>query len=151
MHFHILIGTTSGNTEYLADALNEQLTALGHSATLHDEPVYSEVMADSTTPSYWLFCIATHGAGEYAESILDFMEALASKQPNLAHVKAAIIAVGDSSYDTFCKAGDDAEALILELNARLIAPTLQIDMFNELDPEGSAVQWLDQWISSISE
>ncbi|RUO35512.1 hypothetical protein CWE13_11320 [Aliidiomarina shirensis] len=151
MHFHILVGTTSGNTEYLADALNERLTALGHSATLHDQPTPKEVFTNSDEPSYWLMCIATHGAGEYAESIVSFMEALATEKPDLQQVQAAIIAVGDSSYDTFCKAGDDAEALILELNARLIAPTLQIDMFNELDPEGSAVQWLDQWISQISE
>ncbi|EGN76065.1 flavodoxin [Idiomarina sp. A28L] len=151
MHFHILVGTTSGNTEYLADALNQRLTELGHTATLHDQPTLAEVMAHREETGYWLLCVATHGAGEYAESIIDFMEALVSEKPNLQKIKAAIVAIGDSSYDTFCKAGDDGEALILELNASLIAPTLQIDMFNELDPEGTAILWLDQWISKLSE
>lgn len=148
MHFHILIGTTSGNTEYLADALSEQLLALGHSTTLHDQPELAEVPTSNS--AHWLLCMATHGAGEYAESIIGLMEALTTTQPDLSAVKVAIVAIGDSSYDTFCKAGIDAEAIILELNAQLIAPTLTIDMFNELDPEAKAISWLNQWIETYT-
>ncbi|MFU8784644.1 flavodoxin domain-containing protein [Aliidiomarina sp.] len=148
MHFHILVGTTSGNTEYLADALSERLAYLGHTTTLHDQPELAEVPTDNA--ANWLLCMATHGAGEYAESIIGFMEALTTTQPNLSAVKVAIVAIGDSSYDTFCKAGIDAEAIILELNAQLIAPTLTIDMFNELDPEANAISWLNQWIATYT-
>ncbi|MCH8493223.1 MAG: flavodoxin domain-containing protein [Idiomarina sp.] len=151
MHFHILVGTTSGNTEYLADALGERLAALGHTTTLHDQPELADIPTGSAAnPAHWLLCMATHGAGEYAESIIGFMEALTTTQPDLSAVNLAIVAIGDSSYDTFCKAGIDAEAIILELNAQLIAPTLTIDMFHELDPEANAISWLNQWIASYT-
>ena len=141
MHWHILVGTTSGNTEYLAEHLGDVAAEHGHTHTLHDQPNLSEVPTQET---HWLVCVATHGAGEYAESMLGFIEQLQQQQPSLATVKVAIVAVGDSSYDTFCQAGKDCETLLLERGAHLICPVLTIDMFNDLDPEQSASQWFQQ-------
>ncbi|MCL5255398.1 MAG: flavodoxin domain-containing protein [Gammaproteobacteria bacterium] len=105
MNIHILVGTTSGNTEYLAEQLQDQLTQEGHQVTFHDQPAFDDV---PQTDCLWLLCIATHGAGEYADSIAPFMEAVQQHKPNLSAIKVALIAVGDSSYDTFCQAGRDA-------------------------------------------
>lgn len=150
MHFQILVGTTSGNTEYLAEQMATELRRAGHQTTVHDQPELSELPYDAETNAHWLICVATHGAGEYAESIIGFIEAIKADQPDLSNVKMAIIAIGDSSYDTFCQAGKDCEALLLELGATLIHPTLTIDMFNDLDPEQSAAVWLKHWLKQLT-
>lgn len=144
MNIHILVGTTSGNTEYLAEQLHDQLKEEGQSVTFHDQPELADV---PISECLWLLCIATHGAGEYADSIAPFMETLQQQQPDLSGLQFAVIAVGDSSYDTFCQAGRDAEALLLERNATMITEPLTIDMLLELDPESAALTWLETWRS----
>lgn len=140
MTVHVLVGTTSGNTEWLAESLAEILEQQGIPTQLHDQPQLHEVPFQQCT---WLICVATHGAGEYAESIDQFFQDLAAQQPSLANVRAAILSIGDSSYDTFCQAGIDAEALLRKLDANLICDRLDIDMLNDLDPEATATQWLN--------
>ncbi|MGX5915302.1 flavodoxin domain-containing protein [Aliidiomarina sp. Khilg15.8] len=142
MPTHILVGSTSGNTEFLAQELSDALEADGHTVIFHDQPDYQEV---PQTDCCWLLCIATHGAGDYADSIIEFMHAIAHHQPDLSKVKAAIVAVGDSSYDTYCKAGDDAESLLSQCGVTWIAPRLNLDMMLETDPEQSALDWLKTW------
>ena len=141
MTIHILVGTTSGNTEFLAENLQSKLVGLGHETQFHDQPDSTEVPMQNAC---WLLCVATHGAGEYAESILDFMDALNAQRPDLSSVRCAIVSVGDSSYDTFCQAGIDAQQLLENLNVQLIGKRLDIDMMVDLDPEATANAWIDK-------
>lgn len=141
MTIHILVGTTSGNTEFLAESLQSKLAAMGHQTQFHDQPDSTEVPMQNAS---WLLCLATHGAGEYAESILDFMDALNAQRPDLNSVRCAIVSVGDSSYDTFCQAGIDAQQLLETLNVQLIGKRLDIDMMLDLDPEATANAWIDK-------
>lgn len=140
MTIHILVGTTSGNTEFLAETLQTRLEAAGKQTQLHDLPALKEVPVADTS---WLICIATHGAGEYAESMLDFMADLAKQRPDLSSIKAAIVSIGDSSYDTFCQAGIETQTLLEDLNATLICDRLDIDMMLDPDPEGTAEAWIE--------
>lgn len=134
----ILVGTTAGNTEFLAAELELQLQQQGLQTNFHDAPAWHEVNADNP----WLLCISTHGAGEYAESIASFMDELASQQPDLSGLRYALISVGDSSYDTFCQAGSDANTLLQALGAQPISPLLTIDMMLDMHPENTAKHWL---------
>ena len=139
MSIQLLIGTTSGNTEYLAEALATMLNQAGIETNLHDQPDLKTVPCRDAS---WLICVATHGAGEYAESIDQFMHDLATEKPDLRSVRAAIVSVGDSSYDTFCQAGIDAQQLVSDLGATLISERLDIDMMLDPDPEATASSWL---------
>ncbi|RTE86699.1 MULTISPECIES: flavodoxin domain-containing protein [Gammaproteobacteria] len=145
-HIEILVGTTAGNTEFLASELETEIQQKGFTTTFHDAPNLPEV----TKQGIWLFCVATHGAGEYAESIEGFMEQLNQEKPDLSNIKFAIIAIGDSSYDTFCQAGRDTDALVQSLGGVPIHDVLEIDMMFDLEPETSAIQWLAQWIDKIA-
>jgi len=137
----ILVGTTAGNTEFLASELENELKQTGFQTRFHDLPSLAEVAHDQP----WLLCIATHGAGEYAESIAAFMEHLATQQPNLHAIQYAIVAVGDSSYDTFCKAGTDADTLLKFLGAKPVTELLTIDMMLDPEPERTAKEWLKKF------
>jgi len=136
----ILVGTTAGNTEYLAAEIEQKLQALGLETQFHDFPKLDEINLNAT----FLLCIATHGAGEYAESIAEFMEQLEQLQPDLTHLNYALIAIGDSSYDTYCSAGIHANKLLQSLGAKEIALMLTIDMMIATEPEKIALEWIDQ-------
>lgn len=141
MAVHILVGSTSGNTEYLAETLHQYLQENNLTSHFHDVPSLDEIPLENTT---WLICVATHGAGEFAESIAEFMEDLSQHRPSLTKISYALIAVGDSSYDTFCQAGIEAEKLLNDLKATPLCDRLNINMATEMDPEGSAKAWLEK-------
>jgi MioC protein len=142
MTTHVLVGSTSGNTEFLAQELADALEADGQTVVFHDQPDFNDVPQQDCR---WLLCIATHGAGDYGDSIIEFMHEIAVKQPDLNSIQAALVAIGDSSYDTYCKAGDDAESLLSQCGVKWIAPRLNIDMMLETDPEQRAMDWLKSW------
>ncbi|RUO33648.1 flavodoxin domain-containing protein [Aliidiomarina soli] len=146
MVIDILVGTTSGNTEFLADMLHEELKQRGHSVRFHDNPQLNDL---PTNDGFWLICVATHGAGEVADSMLDLNDQLQQQQPSLKGVQGAILSVGDSSYDTFCQAGKDIEHVVVGLGVHLISPRFDIDMMTSSDPEQSAVNWLQSWASKL--
>ena len=145
-HIDILVATTSGNTEYLADQLAEQLTAAGHSTELHYEPDYQQLV--TADPATWLCCVASHGAGEYADSMLDFAEQLTVQQPDLPLLRYAVIAVGDSNYDTFCAAGRDCDQRLQQAGAFQLVERLEIDMAKD-DPEQKSSTWLRSFIAAL--
>lgn len=136
----ILVGTTAGNTEFLAAEIEQKLISLGYKTQFHDYPKWGDVDFNTTI----LLCIATHGAGEYAESIAEFMEQLEKTRPDLSHLNYALIAVGDSSYDTYCSAGIHANKLMQTLGAKELIPMLSIDMMTQIEPEKIALEWLQQ-------
>jgi|SRR5690554_1261573 len=147
-HIDILVATTSGNTEYLADQLSSQLQLAGYSTTLHYEPDYSNLIEGLTDSSVWLCCVASHGAGEYADSMLDFAEELHQHKPALSGLRFGVIAVGDSCYDTFCAAGRDCDAMLAILGSKRLITHLEIDMSQD-DPDEKSSTWLDLFIKSL--
>ena len=136
----ILVGTTAGNTEYLASELELKLQEQGFTTQFHDYPKWDDLNLNAS----FLFCIATHGAGEYAESIAELMEHIEQLKPDLTHMHYALVAIGDSSYDTYCSAGDEANKLLQSLGATTLCPMLKIDMMTALEPEAIALEWLQQ-------
>ncbi len=145
-HIDILVATTSGNTEYLADQLSDQLIAAGHTTELHYEPDYQQLMTGD--PAIWLCCIASHGAGDYADSMLDFAEQLSAQQPHLPLLRYAVIAVGDSNYDTYCAAGRDCDERLQQAGATRLVSRLEIDMATD-DPEQKSTDWLRSFIAAL--
>jgi MioC protein len=53
-----------------------------------------------------------------------------------------IIGVGDSSYDTFCKAAKEMESILLSKGCEQLLATNTLDMSEEIDPEDLAQLWL---------
>lgn len=144
MNIQILVGSTSGNTEFLASELAAFIQANSdYQTALHDQPELAEVPIHHTT---WLICAATHGAGEHAESLIDFIAQLTAQQPQLTTVNYALIQVGDSSYDTFCSSGQAIHELLQSLGAQPVVEPLTIDMLHADDPEQMGIDWLKNWL-----
>ena len=134
----VVIGSTLGGTEYVGDVLTELLTKQGAHVTLVNKPT----LASIKNATRLLFITSTHGAGEYPANLEPTMALLEKEKPELNGVRYAVIAIGDSSYDTFCGAGKRADVLLDDLGANRIIKRLDIDILENPLPEDPAKEWL---------
>jgi MioC protein len=145
--FQIIVGSMLGATEYVGEACEEQLNTLNHQVTVHLKPCFSSILANTFSTkdeknSTWLICTSTHGAGDFPDNIQTFVEDLKNSQQDLSSINFMIIAVGDSSYDTFCKAGYDLNKLLITSGCNELLPINTLDMSQDIDPEDLAQLWL---------
>jgi MioC protein len=137
----LLVGTTLGGSEYVADELAAQLDELNHQTKVFIEPNIDE-LADF---SVWILVCSTHGAGDLPDNIVPFHKQLMIEMPDLNHIKFALCAIGDSSYDTFCQGPEKITALLLQNGSKAIVDKIQIDVQRDPIPEEPALAWLLQW------
>ncbi len=151
--FQIIVGSMLGGTEYVAEACEEQLEKLEHKVNLHLKPNLSSILTSTFEEDpaskiqqnkVWLVCTSTHGAGDYPDNIQPFVNDLKNCEQDLSSIHFMIIAVGDSSYDTFCKAGYELNKLLLTKGCKEIVKIKTLDMSQDIDPEDLSQQWLTQ-------
>jgi len=136
-----------GATEYVAEACEETLKELGHEAKIHLKPNFSTLIQQTFTTnnsniSTWIICTSTHGAGDFPDNIQQFISDLKNCEQDLSSINYLIIGVGDSSYDTFCKAANDINNLLQSNNCKELIPIKLLDMSKDIDPEELSQQWL---------
>ncbi|USD65297.1 FMN-binding protein MioC [Vibrio sp. SCSIO 43136] len=135
---HIITGSTLGGAEYVGDHLSDLLQQAGLETTTHNQPELGDIPAQDI----WLIVTSTHGAGDYPENIQPFIEALQATPPKMSGVSYAVVAIGDSSYDTFCGAGRHAHALMQDIGATALTEPCEIDVLAHDVPEDEAERWL---------
>ncbi len=143
---HIITGSTLGGAEYVGDHLDDLLTEQGLETVIHNQPELTEIPAEGT----WLIITSTHGAGEYPDNIKPFIAQLQATPPNTSKLKYAVIAIGDSSYDTFCAAGKHAFDLLEDIGASPITDCLTIDVLQQTVPEDAAEVWLEEHLNAFN-
>ena len=137
----LLVGTTLGGSEYVADEMAAQLAELNHQTEVFIEPNIDE-LADFPV---WILVCSTHGAGDLPDNIVPFHKQLMIEMPDLNHIKFALCAIGDSSYDTFCQGPEKITSLLLQNRSNAIVDKIQIDVQRDPIPEEPALAWLLQW------
>jgi len=147
--FQIIVGSMLGGTEYVAEACEEQLNTLNHQANLHLTPDFTSILnntlaQNSTEKPVWLICTSTHGAGDFPDNIQAFVSDLKNCEQDLSSINFMIIAIGDSSYDTFCKAGIELNNTLKTKGCSELTEIVMIDMSEDIDPESLAQAWLEQ-------
>ncbi|MGX9459750.1 FMN-binding protein MioC [Shewanella sp. A14] len=141
----LVVGTTLGGTEYVADEMADQLIRLDHQADVFTDPKLSQLH----DYSLWIIVSSTHGAGDLPDNIEPFYKQLMLEMPNLHTIKFALCAIGDSSYDTFCQGPEKIVDLLLQYGSTAIVDKIQIDVQQDPIPEEPALAWLTQWQESI--
>ncbi|MEZ8391175.1 FMN-binding protein MioC [Vibrio splendidus] len=136
---HIITGSTLGGAEYVGDHLNDLLEAQGHEIELHNQPEYNNIPQQGT----WLVVTSTHGAGDFPDNIQPLINALTQESPDLSALRYAVIALGDSSYDTFCSAGKSVHSQLKKLGAQPISDCFTIDVLETPVPEDAAEEWFN--------
>lgn len=148
-YIHLLVGSTLGAAEYVADHLAAQLQAAGHHTELHNPADLATVLA--SRPQLLLVVTSTHGAGEVPDNLQPFAEALASQQPDLRGLRYGVVGLGDSCYDTFCEGGKTLDRLLTDCGASRVGERLDIDVTQQDLPEDAADLWLQTWLPQIRE
>ncbi|KGJ94741.1 flavodoxin domain-containing protein [Colwellia psychrerythraea] len=151
----IIVGSMLGGTEYVAEACEETLTKLDHHVDIHLKPDLQTILnntfkanneqninSDLTKSPIWIVCTSTHGAGDYPDNIKQFVSDLCKCDQDLSTVRFLTIGIGDSSYDTFCKAAEDISKLLISMSCNEITSLKTFDMSEDIDPEDLAQQWI---------
>jgi len=108
----------------------------------------AEVLDDAG--SILLVVTSTHGAGDVPDNLQPFAKDLAEQHPDLNSLKYGVIALGDSSYDTFCQGGKTLDQLLAECGASRIGERLDIDVTQHEIPEDAAEVWISDWMAMIA-
>ncbi|MCS3780516.1 sulfite reductase subunit alpha [Tsukamurella ocularis] len=144
LHATVLYGTQTGNSEELAERLVGLLRENGLGADL--------AALDDADPdrlaaaSHLLVVTSTYGEGEMPDNAELFWEALsADAAPRLEHLQFSVLALGDSGYEGFCRAGQIIDTRLEQLGAARLAPRVDCDV----DFEEPASAWLAEVVSRL--
>lgn len=135
----ILIGSMLGAAEYVAEDLADTLRGAGHDVHLQNPAELAGLLR--APGSIWLICTSTHGAGDIPDNLQPFARALAEQRPDLSQQRYAVVALGNSDYDTFCQAGKTLDKQLQALGAQRIGDRLEIDVKVVEIPEDAAIAW----------
>lgn len=141
----VLFGSQTGNAQRLANRLSEQLKQIGYSVVLSPMNKYKATQLKDVKNLFIL--VSTHGEGEPPDNAKSFYEFLYSKRaPKLAETQFSVLALGDTSYEFFCKTGQDFESRLEELGAKKLADRADCDV----DFEAAAAGWIEAVVEKLN-
>lgn len=139
--YQIIVGSMLGGTEYVAEACEEALNALGHQTQLHLTPNFNEI---ENKNSHWIICTSTHGAGDYPDNIQQFALDLKNCQQDLSTISYLVIGIGDSNYDTYCYAAKNIDNTLKSKGCKQKIALKLYDMSQDIDPEDLTLHWIKE-------
>lgn len=132
----ILYGSQTGNSQGLAEKYASALKAQNVDVTISSLGKFKATNLKKITNL--LLIVSTHGEGDPPDQAIQFYEFLHSKRaPKLEHLHYSVLALGDSSYEFFCKTGKDFDEQFAKLGATRIVPRIDCDV----DYDDAAAQW----------
>ncbi|MBM7704820.1 flavodoxin [Metabacillus iocasae] len=137
----LIYASMSGNTEAIADILEEELIKENINVTRKE--VFEVDVNDLNKFNYILLGAYTWGDGELPDEFLDFYDDMESI--SLEGKKVGVFGSGDTAYDIFCGAVDLIEARVRELSGELMTEGLKV----ELAPFGEDVEKCRSFAASI--
>lgn len=133
----ILYGSQTGNSQGLAEQAATKLKEQSFDVTIQSMSDFKPNTLKKI--EHLLIIVSTHGEGDPPDTALPLFEFLHGRRaPKLDHLHYSVLALGDSSYEFFCKTGADFDQKLSELGATALAPRVDCD----LDYDEPAAQWL---------
>lgn len=140
----ILYGSETGNAKSLATRLAASAKKQGIKTKLESAEQYKT--ASLAKEENLFIVISTQGDGEPPAGAKKFYDFLHNNAPSLSNVKYAVLALGDSSYPMFCKAGEDVDTQLEKLGAQRFASLVKCDT----DYETPATQWFEAALKNLT-
>ncbi|WOC59502.1 sulfite reductase flavoprotein subunit alpha [Paenarthrobacter sp. AT5] len=127
----VLYGSQTGNAEFLASKIVDKANAQGYAAELMSLDMLTP--EDAARKDRLLIVTATHDNGHMPDNAQPFWDQLQSAGADLFEdVPFAVLAIGDSMYEDFCKAGIDLDTRLGELGGKRILDRLDCDVDYDL-------------------
>lgn len=140
----ILFGSQTGNARHVAEALAKQAQGKGISAKVVDMAEYKT--SQLKNEQYLVIVTSTYGEGEPPENAIGLHNFLFSKKaPKLSGLKYAVLGLGDTSYEFFCKTAQDFDSRLAELGATSVQARADLDV----DYQAQADSWSNEVIAKL--
>jgi NADPH-dependent sulfite reductase flavoprotein alpha-component len=143
----VIFASELGFTEEVTEQLCERLLANGgrdgaQSLSMRFIDAEHYQVIDWNEVDTCLLLSSTAGDGVPPEKAKELFEFLENEKPDLSHMNAAVLALGDSSYPHFCRAGDQLEELLKGCESTIIKPIVKVDA------EDMGV--VDEWVNDVN-
>jgi len=139
----ITFGTETGNSKKLATEFATKARKQGLSVKLASLDQYR--FSDLSKEENFITIISTHGDGEPPAAAKKFFNHIQESALELPKLKFGVLALGDSAYPLFCKAGEDADLQLESRGAKRIGALQKCDV----DFEEEANSWFSAIIAQI--
>jgi sulfite reductase (NADPH) flavoprotein alpha-component len=144
----ITYGTESGNSKKLATDFGAKAKKSGINAKVVSLEQYR--INDLPKEEYFFTIVSTQGEGDPPASAKKFYDHIHNNGFKLEGLKYGVLALGDTSYPLFCKAGEDVDQQLNNLGGERIVPLQKCDTDYQTDAEGWFGQVLQQLTKSSS-
>ena len=140
----VLYGTETGNSKKVATDLAALAKKKGAQVKLQGLEQYR--LSDINREEYLFVVMSTQGEGEPPEAGKKFYDLLHTDGLKLPNIKYSVLALGDSSYPLFCKAGEDVDIQLEKAGANRIVPLQKTDVEFEIP----ANEWINNVLAILS-
>ncbi|RNI29832.1 sulfite reductase [Rufibacter immobilis] len=140
----IAYGTETGNSKRVATELAGKAKKSGINAKVVSLDQYR--LTDLEKEEYFLTVISTQGEGDPPAGAQKFFDYVHQTDKQLPKLKYSVLALGDTSYPLFCKAGEDVDAQLKRLGGSQLVPIQKCDV----DYEDEANAWFQSVMQSLA-
>ena len=141
----VLFATQSGTSERLAKKLVKELKQQGHTPELGSLDTYTT--ASLAEQTHALVLASTYGEGDPPDGAQAFAESLhLLSAPRLDNLRYSVFALGDTSYEHFCKFGADLDARFYALGGTRLCDRVD----SGVDVDDPFEQWTCSVLDSLS-
>ena len=140
----IVYGTETGNSKKVATdfALKAKKSSINAKVISLDQYRLNDLAKEE----YLLAVISTQGEGEPPAAAKKFYDHIHQNGFQLEKLKYGVLALGDTSYPLFCKAGEDVDAQLEKLGGERFVPIQKCDV----DFEDEAQTWFSQVLTKLA-
>lgn len=140
----ILYGSQTGNAEYLAHQIHGASQKNGGTVGLASLEEWMQ--SGDRSLRRLLVVTSTHDNGHMPDNAAEFWDWISSLEPgDLEGLPYAVLSIGDSMYEDFCKAGHDIDGRLHELGAVRAVEGIDCD----IDFEFSATRWAGPAVADL--
>jgi len=139
----IAYGTETGNSKKVALDFANKAKKSGVQAKLVSLDQYR--LNDLPKEEYFFTVISTQGDGDPPAAAKKFYDHIHNNGFKLDKLKYGVLALGDTAYPLFCKAGEDVDTQFQKLGGQRLVPLLKCDV----DYEGDVNDWFNQVIGVL--
>ena len=143
--FTIAYGTETGNSKRLAVDFAGKAKKAGINAKLVSLDQYR--LNDLPKEEFFLAVISTQGEGEPPAAAKKFYDHIHQNGFKLDKMKYAVLALGDTSYPLYCKAGEDVDTQLDRLGGERIIDLQRCDV----DYEEEADTWFHNVLNKLGD
>lgn len=140
----IAYGTETGHSKKLASEFVSRAKQQGVQAKLVSLDQYRPT--DLAKEEYFLTILSTHGEGEPPAAAKKFYDHIHKNGFRLEKLKFGVLALGDTAYPLFCKAGEDVDTQLQKLGGERIISLQKCDT----DYEAEANEWFNQVLQKFT-